>query len=100
MKNPGSPLPVGVIPDAERALQSVHAYLDLPLPGVHEKQIRVLSCEDLILLIIVAGRIIDRADVCELLRANRNALDWNVLRSRASDLPVREALEARTAGAQ
>jgi hypothetical protein len=40
------------------------------LPGL-DVEIFVLSCEDLILHKLIAGRIIDRADAAALLRANR-----------------------------
>jgi hypothetical protein len=40
----------------------------------------VLTCEDLILHKLVAGRILDRADAAELLRANRATLDFGYLR--------------------
>jgi Uncharacterised nucleotidyltransferase len=40
-----------------------------------EREIAVLSCEDLIIHKLLAGRIIDSADVAALLRANRAGLD-------------------------
>lgn len=42
-------------------------------------EIAVLTCEDLILHKLQAGRIIDRADAAALLRANREALDVRYL---------------------
>ena len=39
----------------------------------------VLSCEDLILHKLIAGRIIDRVDVVALLRANKKTLDMDYL---------------------
>jgi hypothetical protein len=42
-------------------------------------EIAVLSCEDLILHKLVAGRIIDKADTANLLRINRSILDLNYL---------------------
>jgi len=42
-------------------------------------QIAVLTCEDLILHKLLAGRIIDRADTAALLRANRESLDLRYL---------------------
>jgi hypothetical protein len=39
----------------------------------------VVSCENLILLKLCAGRLIDRADAVDLLRANRNSLDVDYL---------------------
>jgi hypothetical protein len=43
---------------------------DLPI------EIAVLTCEDLILHKLLAGRIIDRADVAALLRSNHLSLDY------------------------
>ena len=42
-------------------------------------QLDVVSCEDLIVLKLIAGRILDRVDAGELLKANRNAIDFNYL---------------------
>lgn len=39
----------------------------------------VLSCEDLIIHKLIAGRIIDKADVVALLRANKEGLDLDYL---------------------
>lgn len=41
--------------------------------------VAVLSCEDLILLKLLAGRIVDRADAAMLLRANRATIDLQYL---------------------
>lgn len=43
-------------------------------------EIAVLTCEDLILQKLLAGRIIDRADAAALLRVNRESLDLGCLR--------------------
>lgn len=43
--------------------------------------IDVVSCEDLILLKLIAGRILDRVDVIELLKENRDALQLDYLKS-------------------
>ena len=40
----------------------------------------VLHCDDLILLKLIAGRLIDRADIVMLLRENRDAIDLDYLR--------------------
>jgi hypothetical protein len=45
-----------------------------------EREIAVLSCEDLIIHKLLAGRIIDSADVAALLRANRADLDLAYLK--------------------
>jgi hypothetical protein len=55
-------------------------------------EVAVLACEDLILHKILAGRIIDRADVAALLRANRGALDVAYLRRWSQDLNLGPAL--------
>lgn len=39
----------------------------------------VVSCEDLIVLKLIAGRILDRDDVAELLKANRDAIELGYL---------------------
>jgi hypothetical protein len=44
-----------------------------------EREIAVLSCEDLIIHKLLAGPIVDSADVAALLRANRAGLDWAYL---------------------
>lgn len=44
-----------------------------------DSPIDVLSCEDLILLKLFAGRVIDRADAAGLLRANRETLNIDYL---------------------
>jgi len=48
------------------------------VPGI-SRPIDVLHCDDLILFKLVAGRMIDRADVAMLLRENRDAIDFNYL---------------------
>lgn len=45
-----------------------------------ELSLSVLTCEDLILHKLLAGRIIDRADVVALLQTNRRSLDLGYLR--------------------
>ncbi len=51
-----------------------------------EREIAVLSCEDLIIHKLLAGRIIDSADVAALLRANRAVLDLAYLKGWLSQL--------------
>jgi hypothetical protein len=53
-----------------------------------DPDVMVLACEDLILHKLVAGRIIDRADVGALLRANRRSLDFDYLSLWAACLGV------------
>lgn len=42
-------------------------------------EFQVVSCEDLIVLKLIASRILDRVDVAELLKANRDSLDLGYL---------------------
>jgi hypothetical protein len=49
------------------------------LPGINSP-VDVVSCEDLILLKLNAGRVIDRADSAALVRTNRDSLDLPYLR--------------------
>lgn len=44
-----------------------------------EREIAVVSCEDMLILKLLAGRIIDRADAATLLRKNRQRLDEEYL---------------------
>jgi hypothetical protein len=61
--------------------------LELPDTGI---RISVVACEDLILLKLLAGRIIDRADAVALLRANRDSLDLGYLSRWIDKLAVRK----------
>jgi hypothetical protein len=63
------------------------------LPGA-EVEIAVLSCEDLILHKLMAGRVIDQVDVVSLLRANRLNLDTQYLASWSHSLGLRSELES------
>jgi hypothetical protein len=51
-----------------------------------------VSCEDLIVLKLIAGRILDRVDAAELLKANRESLDLGYLAGWAQKLHAEEAL--------
>lgn len=53
----------------------------------------VLTCEDLIVFKLVAGRIIDVADAAALLRANRDRLDYSLLRRRCAALELSTELD-------
>ncbi|MEX2212924.1 MAG: nucleotidyl transferase AbiEii/AbiGii toxin family protein [Phycisphaeraceae bacterium] len=72
-------------------VQALSRSLPLQIPGWDE-HIRVVSCEDLILLKLLAGRVIDRVDVGELLRANAAHLDKIYLLRWANELQVEPAL--------
>ena len=58
-----------------------------------EREIAVLSCEDLIIHKLLAGRIIDSADVAALLRANRAGLDLAYLKGWLGQLNLLPHLE-------
>ena len=58
-----------------------------------ETEIAVLSCEDLIIHKLLAGRIVDRADVAALLRANRAILDRAYLNGWLAQLSLRADFE-------
>ena len=62
---------------AESELQrsAISRRVEREVPGL-SRPIAVLSCDDLILFKLVAGRIIDRADAAMLLRENREAIDF------------------------
>lgn len=58
-----------------------------------DSTVYVLTCEDLILHKLLAGRIIDRYDVAELLRQNHAQLDTAYLASWAATMGVSSQLE-------
>jgi hypothetical protein len=62
------------------------------LPGFGGS-IGVIACEDLILLKLAAGRILDLADAAALVRANRGQLDLGYLGRWAAGLGVGPDLE-------
>lgn len=55
-------------------------------------EVDVLACEELVLHKLLAGRIIDRADVAALLRANREGLDLDYLASWSNKLGLSDRL--------
>ncbi len=71
--------------------QALRRQVSMRLPDL-DVEIGVLACEDLILHKLLAGRIIDRADVAALLRANRESLDLRYLLPQAKDLDVTAGL--------
>lgn len=52
----------------------------------------VVSCEDLIVLKLIAGRILDRVDVGDLLKANRQTIDLGYLMGWVHQFHVERAL--------
>jgi hypothetical protein len=102
------------LPDGTRFLQLVHddALLDIQvdlllantpfhLQAIERRialpeselgfAVDVVSCEDLIVLKLLAGRILDRADAAELLRLNRDTLDLPYLTGWVRQLRLQRA---------
>jgi hypothetical protein len=65
--------------------------LAITMPGMDES-VFILTCEDLILFKLLAGRILDRADCAYLLRANQDALDLVYLKEWTTKLNVEKEL--------
>ena len=61
------------------------------LPGL-ALDLSIVACEDIILLKLQAGRIVDLADAASILRLNRSALDVGYLMVWSRKLPVEPAL--------
>lgn len=68
----------------ERRLPEQLAGLDIP--------VAILTCEDLLLHKLLAGRLIDQADCVALLRLNHERLDWPYLCRWAGSLSVEAEL--------
>jgi hypothetical protein len=75
---------------AESELQksAISRRVEREVPGL-SRPVAVLSCDDLILFKLVAGRVIDRADAAMLLRENREAIDFDYLLSWITRLGLR-----------
>lgn len=56
-------------------------------------ELPVASCEDLVLLMLAAGRAIDLADAAALLAVNRDEIDWEYLHARADRRGLSGALD-------
>ena len=56
-------------------------------------RIQILTCEDLILLKLLPGRIIDLADAVALVRSNRETLDRDYLMRTGVSLGIASAIE-------
>jgi hypothetical protein len=104
-KHKASPVPLGNLQVHQFQYEPPGAFLDLLLSdsSYHqtalarsvevklsslEGKVFVLACEDLIIQKLLAGRVIDKADVTALLRANRNSLDMNYLRHWCKELDL------------
>jgi hypothetical protein len=55
-------------------------------------EVTVVSCEDLIILKLIAWRILDRMDISELLKANRATIDFGYLSEWTRKLSLRKPL--------
>lgn len=75
-----------LIADSPFHRQAVERRVKLPASELGI-QVDVVSCEDLIVLKLMAWRILDRVDVSELLRLNRDTLDFGYL---ANWVPVQK----------
>lgn len=72
-------LPVDLLlAESEYQRQALSRRTPVRLEGM-DRDLFVVSCEDLILLKLLAGRIRDKADVAALLEANRSDLDFGYL---------------------
>jgi hypothetical protein len=63
------------------------------VPGI-DCPIRVVDCNDLILMKLVSGRMIDRADCAMLLRENRESLDLPYLGNWLHELTLTNEMSA------
>lgn len=63
----------------------------IDLPGM-DSPVFIVSCEDLILFKLSAGRLLDRADCAHLLRENRDTLDVRYLKEWTARLQLVDAL--------
>jgi hypothetical protein len=80
-----------VLADIDYQRVALNRRVPLRLPDV-DTELSVLACEDLILHKLLAGRIIDRADVATLLRANADALDQGYIQHWTRELGVSDGL--------
>jgi hypothetical protein len=76
-----------LLADSEYHRTALARRVPVELEGIEEK-VSVLSCEDLVLHKLLAGRILDLADASALLRANRERLEIPYLLSWAGRLDV------------
>lgn len=74
-----------VLPTSRMALQAIRRRVELDTDG---QQIPVVTCEDLILLKLLAGRPIDRADAADLLERWEGQLDEAYLETWAADAGI------------
>ena len=77
--------------DTDYHHEALRRRVALEMPG-HGEALFVLSCEDLIIHKLLAGRIIDRADAAALVRANRDGLDIDYLLTHSRQLQLESEL--------
>lgn len=65
--------------------------IEITLPGIDEPT-SILSCEDLILFKLLAGRLLDKSDAAYLVRFNKDDLDLEYLRRWAARLSLDDEL--------
>jgi hypothetical protein len=76
-----------LLAESEYHLEALSRRRTAQLPEIDEP-VFVLSCEDLVLHKLMAGRMIDRADAVALLRANIDVLDLGYCRQWISKLKI------------
>ena len=72
-------------------MQAVQRRVSTRLPSL-SLEVAVLACEDIIILKLLAGRVIDRADAAALLRANRESLDLGHLMNWTAKLDLNDEI--------
>ena len=77
--------------DSEYSRAVLDRRVPIDIPDV-PSQLFMLTCEDLILHKLLAGRVIDDADIIALLQLNRSSLDWLYLGTWSAKLHHRERL--------
>ncbi|MFN0056785.1 MAG: hypothetical protein ACKV0T_31965 [Planctomycetales bacterium] len=73
--------------DTELHRSALERRIEITLPGMDEPT-SILSCEDLILMKLLAGRLLDKSDAAYLLRFNKDELDLEYLRRWAAQLSL------------
>jgi hypothetical protein len=78
--------------ESEFHRQAIERRVATQLPDLDIK-VDVLTCEDLVLHKLLAGRLIDRADTAALLRLNRESLDLSYLLHQGAELGLESDIE-------
>jgi hypothetical protein len=81
-----------LLADSAYHIEALQRRVRIELPELGSN-VYVLTCEDLILFKLLAGRAIDLADVAQLLSANRNEIDFKYLQRWSRSLGVENELE-------